>query len=107
MSWLALAGAILVEVAASLSMRMLAMGRWVWLIPVIAGYSASFVLLSLTLRWGMTIGVAYGVWAAVGVCLTAVASRLLFKEPLTWLMGAGIALIAGGVLLLELGSGAH
>jgi len=104
MSWLALTGAILVEVTASLSMRMLALGRRVWLIPVIAGYATSFVLLSLTLRWGMTIGVAYGVWAAVGVCLTAVATRLLFKEALTWVMGAGIALIAGGVLLLELGT---
>ncbi len=107
MSWLALASAILVEVAASLSMRMLATGRRIWLLPVAIGYSASFVLLSLTLRWGLTIGVAYGVWAAVGVCLTAVATRVLFKEPLTWLMGAGIALIAGGVLLLELGATAH
>ena len=107
MSWLSLAGAILVEVAATLSMRMLATGRRVWLIPVVAGYSASFLLLSLTLRWGMTIGVAYGVWTAVGVCLTAVATRVWFKEPLTWLMGGGIVLIAGGVLLLELGSAAH
>lgn len=107
MSWLALASAILVEVAASLSMRMLATGRRIWLLPVVIGYSTSFVLLSLTLRWGLTIGVAYGVWAAVGVCLTAVATRVLFKEPLTWLMGAGIALIAGGVLLLELGATAH
>ena len=107
MRWLALAVAIVVEVSASLSMRMLATGRRIWLIPVAVGYSASFVLLSLSLRWGLTIGVAYGVWAAVGVCLTAVATRVLFKEPLTWIMGAGITLIAGGVLLLELGARAH
>jgi small multidrug resistance pump len=43
------------------------------------------------------------VWAATGVALTAVGSRLLFDEPLTPLMGAGLALIIVGVLLVELG----
>lgn len=107
MRWLALASAILTEVSATLSLRMLTVGRRAWLIPVVAGYAASFVLLSLALRWGLTIGVAYGIWTAVGVSLTAVASRVLFKEPLTWLMSAGIALIAGGVLLLEIGAQGH
>ena len=37
------------------------------------------------------------------VALTAVGSRLLFDEPLTPLMGAGLALIIVGVLLVELG----
>ena len=52
---------------------------------------------------GLGLGVAYGVWAATGVALTAVGSRLLFDEPLTPLMGAGLALIIVGVLLVELG----
>lgn len=107
MRWLALASAILTEVSATLSLRMLTVGRRAWLIPVVTGYVASFVLLSLALRWGLTIGVAYGIWTAVGVSLTAVATRVLFKEPLTWLMAAGIVLIAGGVLLLEIGAQGH
>ena len=49
-------------------------------------------------------GVAYGIWAASGVALTAVASKALFKEPLTALMMGGIALIIAGVLLVELGA---
>lgn len=52
----------------------------------------------------MALGVAYGIWAAAGVALTAILSRILFKEPLTWVMGLGIILIAGGVLLIELGA---
>ncbi|MFC6258329.1 QacE family quaternary ammonium compound efflux SMR transporter, partial [Kocuria oceani] len=41
---------------------------------------------------------------AAGVALTAVAGRLLFGEPLSRLMVLGIALIMGGVLLIELGA---
>ena len=49
-------------------------------------------------------GVAYGIWSAGGVAVTAIASRLLFGEPLTRTMVAGIVLIMAGVLLVELGS---
>lgn len=48
--------------------------------------------------------VAYGVWGALGVALTAVASSLVFDEALTGLMGLGIVLIIAGVLTVELGS---
>ena len=61
------------------------------------------MLLSLALDAGMGIGVAYGIWTAVGVALTAVLSRYLFDEPLTRTMVLGIVLIATGVVLLELG----
>jgi small multidrug resistance pump len=52
----------------------------------------------------MPIGIAYGIWAAAGVALTAVLSKFLFKDPLTRLMSLGIILIIGGVLLIELGA---
>ena len=52
----------------------------------------------------MSLGVAYGIWSAAGVALTAVASRVLFKEPLTLVMILGLGLIMGGVLLIELGA---
>lgn len=38
------------------------------------------------------------------MALTAVVSRAAFQEPLDAVMAAGIALIVGGVLLLETGS---
>ena len=44
-------------------------------------------------------------WAAAGVALTAIGSRVLFGETLTRRMAVGITLIMVGVLLLELGGG--
>lgn len=103
-AWLALAGAIGTEVVATLSLRAAAHGRRGFYVVVAAGYVVAFGLLSVSLAAGMPLGVAYGVWTASGVALTAVASRVLFDEPLTPVMAAGLALIAGGVLLVELGS---
>lgn len=105
-TWLLLAVAIAVEVTATLSLRASdGFSRPAWLIPVIAGYTLSFVLLAFVLKRGMPVGIAYGVWAGIGVAATAVLGRFLFGDPFTWAMAAGVVLIAGGVLLLE--SGAH
>ena len=52
----------------------------------------------------MPVGVAYGIWSATGVALTAVLAKILFDEPFTWLMGLGVVAIAGGVLLIEIGA---
>jgi len=101
--WLALAGAIIIEVCATLSMRASdGFRKRAWIVPVVLGYLASFALLWLTLRLGMPVGIAYGVWTACGVALVAVADRVLFKERLTPLMMAGIVLIICGVLTIDL-----
>ena len=101
--WLALACAILVEVIATLSLRASdGFRKRGWMIPVVLGYLASFYLLWVSLSLGMPVGVAYGVWTACGVALVAVIARFLFSEPLTWLMGLGIALIVAGVLTIEM-----
>lgn len=104
MTWLFLAGAVLSEVGATLALRVASEGRRAWYAVVVTGYLAAFTLLALTLGTGLGIGVAYGVWAAAGVALTAVASRLLFGEALTRTMAAGILLIVAGVALIELGA---
>ncbi|MFC9248293.1 DMT family transporter [Streptomyces sp. NPDC057136] len=106
MNWIFLAGAILSEVAATLSLRMASQdtGSKKWFPAVGAGYLAAFAFLTLALQGGLALGVAYGIWAATGVALTALASRVLFKEPLTKVMGLGIALIVTGVLFIELGA---
>jgi small multidrug resistance pump len=103
MEWVYLGSAIAIEVVSTLALRVAAGGRWRWYAAVVLGYVASFVLLSLALRAGMGIGVAYGVWTAVGVAGTALASRALFDDPLTRRMALGIALIVVGVVLLEVG----
>jgi small multidrug resistance pump len=106
--WLALAGAILVEVIATLSLRASdGFRKRGWIIPVALGYLASFYLLWVSLSLGMPVGVAYGVWTACGVALVAIIARFLFSEPLTWLVGAGIALIVAGVLTIEMSGAVH
>lgn len=108
MMWLALAGAILTEVAATLSLRASdGFRKKTWVIPVIVGYIVSFGMLSLSLSLGMPVGIAYGVWSACGVALVAVLAKFLFAEPLTWLMGAGIALIIAGVVTIEFIGSVH
>ncbi|WP_271985516.1 DMT family transporter [Pseudoclavibacter terrae] len=103
LGWILLAGAILSEVGGTLSLRKAVDGSRLWYAPVVIGYVTAFTLLSSTLAQGVPLGVAYGIWAAVGVALTAVLSHYLFKEPFTWMMAAGIALIGAGVLLVEVG----
>lgn len=103
MAWMLLAGAIVSEVFGTMSLR-LAVGQRLWYLGVALGYLSAFSLLSLALSHGIPLGVAYGIWAAAGVALTALLSRVLFKEPFTWLMRLGVVLVIGGVLLIETGT---
>ncbi|MEE3849985.1 SMR family transporter [Gordonia sp. LSe1-13] len=101
--WALLVAAIVCEVAGSLSLKA-ALDNPAWYVVVAVGYVTAFVLIAAALRAGMGIGVAYGIWGALGVALTAVFSFLVFDEPLTAVMVAGLVLIMAGVLLVEFGS---
>lgn len=103
-AWALMAVAVVTEVAGTLSLRLAATGRRRWYLAVTAGYLVAFTALTAALAAGMPLGVAYGIWAAAGVALTAVGSRVFFKEPLTRVMVLGIVLIMAGVLLVELGA---
>jgi small multidrug resistance pump len=103
MRWLLLGGAILTEVTAALALQA-AVDAPGWYALVVAGYLAAFGFLTRVLKAGMAVGVAYGIWGASGVALTAVGATVLFGQPLTGLMILGLVLIVAGVLLVELGS---
>ena len=105
MVWAFLAGAILFEVTGTMSLRASEGFRHrIWIAPVVVSYVLAFTLLFQCLNAGMPVGIAYGIWSACGVALTAVLAHFLFKERFTWLMGLGIVAIVGGVLLIELGA---
>ena len=107
MSGVYLVAAIASEVTGTLSLKLASDGRGLrWYAVVMGGYLAAFAMLTVTLKAGMPLGVAYGIWSAGGGAVTAIASRLLFGEPLTRTRVVGIALIMTGVLLVEIG-GAH
>jgi small multidrug resistance pump len=102
-AWLLLGAAILSEVTATLSLRG-ALDQPGLYGLVVGGYVLSFVLLAQVLKRGMGLGVAYGIWGACGVVLTALLSAVLFGEAFTLLKSLGIVLIAAGVVVVELGS---
>ena len=103
MKWLFLGTAIVAEVTGALSMQA-AVEQPAWYAVVAVGYVTAFLMLIRVLRSGMAVGVAYGIWGASGVALTAVLAAVLFGQALTLTMIIGIALIAVGVLLVEIGS---
>ncbi|WP_444961672.1 DMT family transporter [Nocardiopsis sp. M1B1] len=104
MPWLWLAGAIIAEVIATTSLKLSeGFSRPLPSVLVVVGYVGAFLMLSQSLTRGINLGVAYGVWAAVGIALVAMIGTLLFGESLTWVQIGGIALIIAGVMALELG----
>ena len=94
---------MLSEVAATLSLKA-ALDEPAWYALVVTGYLAAFALLAAVLRRGTPVGVAYGVWAALGVMLTALGAAVVFGEQLSPAVLAGIALVVAGVLCVEIGS---
>ncbi len=105
MGYLFLAGAIIAEVIATTALKFTT-GDGNKVVPyllVAVGYIGAFVLLSQSLGKGVPLGIAYAIWAGVGVVLVVVISWLLFKESLTLLQVGGMVLVVGGVALLELG----
>lgn len=100
---LLLAGAILSEVTATLSLKG-ALHRPALYLVVALGFVTAIALLLQLLRRGAPLGTVYGIWAASGVALTAVLSSVLYREPLTPLTGLGLVAVVGGVLMVELGA---
>lgn len=105
MGYLFLALAIVGEVIATSFLKLTSGERAVWwAYPIVGvGYVFAFTMLSLTLSRGVPLGIAYAIWAGVGVVLVAIISWLAFGEMLTWQQLVGMALVVGGVVLLELG----
>lgn len=95
-----LGGAIACEVIATLCLEPALTHVALWPI-VVVGYASAFFFLSRTLKAGMGLGVAYGLWSAIGVALTAIASTALFHDPISPLAAFGLALIVVGVYLVQ------
>ena len=65
-------------------------------------YLLAFGCLGVALT-DLPLGVAMGIWAGLGTALTAVIGALVWKEGFGWKKLLGIALIIGGVVILEVG----
>lgn len=104
-AWLALVAAILMEVAATLSLKTAGGGNVPAMGVVAVGYLGSFVLLAYVLR-SIEIGTTYAVWAGAGTALIAAIGMVALGEAVTVVRVASLALIIAGVVGLNL-SGAH
>lgn len=101
--WILFGTAIAFELVATLALRASQEHKG-WLVLAVVGYLCAFAGLTLVLRTGLAIGVAYGIWGAVGTAGTAALAAIVFDEPMTWPIMGGIGLIIIGVMFVELGS---
>ncbi|WP_326794914.1 SMR family transporter [Streptomyces sp. NBC_01808] len=107
MTYVLLIGAILSEVTATVALRLSeGFSKILPSIVVVVGYITAFTLLSLVLKRGMSMGIAYGIWAAAGVALVALIGAAFLGDGLTGVQIGGLVLVAAGVVALEVG-GAH
>lgn len=100
MHWIYLALAILFEVVGTTALKAAEGFTRLWpVVIVVLGYLAAFFFLGLSLR-SLPVGIAYAIWAALGMVLIAVSGWLVFDERLDAWAIAGIMLIIAGVVLI-------
>ncbi|WP_329534683.1 multidrug efflux SMR transporter [Streptomyces sp. NBC_01450] len=106
MGYALLAGAIASEVAATTAMKYSEGFSRLWpSLVTVLGYVIAFVLLAQCLKT-VQVGTAYAIWAGVGTAVIAAIGMVFLGEALSLTKVAGILLIIGGVVVLNLG-GAH
>lgn len=102
-AYLTLAIAIVAEVFATSALKASDGFNRLWpSLAVIAGYGAAFYCLSLSLKAGIGIGVAYAIWSGVGIVLIATIGVLMYGERLDLAAVIGFGLIVAGVVVLNL-----
>ncbi|MEU8888359.1 multidrug efflux SMR transporter [Streptomyces sp. NPDC048442] len=106
MPYVLLAAAIAAEVAGTTAMKYSDGFSRLWpSLATVVGYLVAFGLLARTLK-SMSVGTAYAIWAGVGTAAVAVIGMVFLGESTSAVKLAGIVLVIGGVVLLNLG-GAH
>lgn len=70
-------------------------------VVTVLGYATSFYCLSLTLRT-MPTGIVYAIWSGIGIVLISLVGWIVFKQALDAPALIGMALIAAGVVVINL-----
>ncbi len=103
MPYLYLAFAIVFEVVGTTALKAAANWKLIPTIIVLVAYVISFGFLSLSLKT-LPVGLAYAIWAGVGVALVSIAGVVIYSEKIDLAGVFGIILIVGGVVVLNLWS---
>lgn len=102
MSWMWLYLAIVLEVAATVCMKLSdGCSRTIPSVFMVLLYGVSFFPTAMALR-RLDVGMAYAVWSAVGTTLVTVIGMVLFKEQMSPGKMAALGIIIFGVVMLNL-----
>lgn len=94
--------AIAAEVIATTSMKALdGLNKPLPLVLVVVGYALSFWMLSLVVK-SIPVGIAYAVWAGLGIVLVSIAATFLYQQRLDLPALFGMGLIVAGVVVIQL-----
>ena len=72
---------------------------------VVIGYAISFYLLAYAVRF-MPVGIVYAIWSGLGIVLVAIIGWVWFKQMLDLPAIIGLAMILGGIVVINLFSAA-
>jgi small multidrug resistance pump len=102
--WYCLAGAIMLEIAGTTSMK-LSQGftRTLPSVLLFVFYGVSFALMTVAVK-KIDVSVSYAIWSGVGTATIALIGVFWFREVLTWIQVASIVLIVAGVIGLRVGA---
>lgn len=101
-AYLYLGAAIVAEVIATSALK--ASEEFTKFIPsilVIGGYGVAFFMLASVVKT-IPIGVAYAIWAGLGVVLIAFVGAIVYKQIPDLAAVLGMAMIVGGVMVIHL-----
>jgi len=105
MTYLLLALAIVIEVAATLLLKAAdGVEKWWFVIASLVFYAVAGVLLALILKT-MNVGLIYTIWSGAGIALVCIASAIIWQQTLDHYAMAGIGFIVVGTLLITAKSG--
>ncbi|WP_028294316.1 DMT family transporter [Oceanobacter kriegii] len=99
--WLILMVAIVLEVIATSALKQ--SDGFSKLVPSVVaglGYAGAFWLLAISLKT-IPVGIAYAVWAGVGIMAITLIGWVLYGQKLDVPAIAGVAMIGGGVVLIN------
>ena len=101
MGYIYLSIAIVSEVIATTALKSsMSFTRLVPSLIVVVGYVIAFYTLSLTLKT-ITVGVAYAIWAGLGIVLIAILGMIVHHETIDLPGALGMILIVTGVVVLQ------
>jgi small multidrug resistance pump len=102
--WLALAGAIVLEIAGTVSMKLShGFTRTLPSVLLFVFYGLSFGLMTVAVK-KIDMSVSYAIWSGVGTAMIALIGMFAFRESLTAVQIISIVLIIAGVIGLRAGA---